>query len=84
MATDGLDGAPLGCSEVALEGVLTFSVLVLRMPFGMGFSNPGPGETGVVPFEVEVKGWKLFIVIFGSSSMRKLDFRKLGAVDAAR
>ena len=34
------------------------------------------GETGVVPFGDVPNGWKPFMAMVGSSSIRKLDFRK--------
>ena len=81
---DGLAGTLLGCSESNLEGLLRYSVLVLRKPFGIGFSSPVPGDIGVVPFGGEPNGWNPFIAIFGSSSIRRLDFRKLVPVFAIR
>ena len=45
----------------------------------MVVSRPGPGETGVLVFGEELKGWKPFIVILGSSSILRLDFRRLGS-----
>jgi hypothetical protein len=81
---DGLWGKPLGWRESVREGVLVFSVLALgfRAPFGIVVSRPGPGETGVLVFGEELKGWKPFIVILGSSSIRRLDFRRLGSFAA--
>ena len=77
---DGLVGRPLGWRESEREGVVVFSeALVLRTPFGMVVRRPGPGETGVLLFGEELKGWKPFIVILGSSSIRRLDFRRLGS-----
>ena len=76
---EGLAGRPLGWRESPREGVLVFSALGLRTPFGMVVSRPGPGETGVLVFGEELKGWKPFIVILGSSSILRLDFRRLGS-----
>jgi hypothetical protein len=81
---EGLVGMPLGWRESLREGVLVFSAPALgfRAPFGIVVSRPGPGETGVLVFGEELKGWKPFIVILGSSSIRRLDFRRLGSFAA--
>ena len=77
---DGLGSEPLTWSESFREGVWTWSELGVRcVPLGMGVSKPVLGEDVVG----ELKGWKPFIVGFGSSSIRRLDLRRLwpGAVE---
>jgi hypothetical protein len=56
---------------------MTFSALVRREPFWMGLSSPGAGETGVEVLEGVLNGWKPFMVKEGSSSIRRLDLRRL-------
>ena len=75
-AADGLDEVPLGCNESNLEGVLASPELVFRTPFGIGLNSPGEDDVGV-PFAEELKGWKPFMFKLGSSSIRRLDLRKL-------
>jgi hypothetical protein len=57
--------------------LFTFSALVRREPFWMGLSSPGVGETGVGVLEGVLSGWKPFMAKEGSSSIRRLDLRRL-------
>jgi hypothetical protein len=69
---EGLAVVPFGCTESPLEGVFVCA------PFCIGVSNPEFGEADEA-FGDGLNGCQLFIVIFGSSSIRKLDLRRVCA-----